>query len=175
MIRDVIDNWFCNNQVMEINIYKNVLQDPIQLQRITSEFSTKSNGILKGCFGAIDGWLVKIKCPTLLEVNNPGKYMSRKGFFALNVQAIVDKRKRILWRHIGQKGSSHDSTVFKNTKLYQHLVLISNDLYEKGLYLVGDSAYSIRSFLLCPYDNTRPNTKEDSTASSYFFSAPRLK
>ena len=161
IVRQVIENWFCNDEVMRIDIYRDVLQNSQNVKRISEEFAIGSDGILKGCIGAIDGWLVKIKCPSLFEVSNPGKYMSRKGFFALNVQAIVDKKKRILWRHIGQKGSAHDSTVFKNTKLYKHLLLISDELYRKGLYIVGDSAYSIRNFILCPYDNTKPNTKED--------------
>ena len=157
---------------MRIDIYRDVLQSPVNLRCISTEFSVGSGGILKGCIGALDGWLDKIKCPTLQEVNNPGKYMSRKGFFALNVQAIVDKRRRILWRHIGQKGSAHDSNVFKATKLYKHLLLIANDLHEKGLYFVGDSAYSIRNFLMCPYDNVKPNTKEDNF--NFFLSSQRI-
>ena len=172
VVHNVIEHWFCNDRVITIDIYKNLFQSSTTIQRISREFATGSGGILQGCIGAIDGWLVKIKCPSLFEVINPGKYMSRKGFFSLNVQAIVDKKKRILWRHIGQKGSSHDSSVFKNTKLYQHLLLISNELFEKGLYLVGDSAYSIRNFILCPYDNTRPNSNEDSF--NYFLSSQRI-
>ena len=43
------------------------------------------------------------------EVPNPGSYFSRKNVHGLNVQVIVDKRKRILCRHIGEVGSSHDS------------------------------------------------------------------
>ena len=29
---------------------------------VSEEFSTRSNGILIGAIGAIDGWLVRIKC-----------------------------------------------------------------------------------------------------------------
>jgi len=52
--------------------------------------------------------MVKIRCPSWTEVVNPGKYYSCKGFYALNVQAIVDKKKRNFWRTIGKKGSAHD-------------------------------------------------------------------
>ena len=90
----------------------------------------------------------------------------------MKTQEIVDKKKRILWHHIGQKGSAHDSTVFKNTNFYKHLILISNELYERGLYFVGDSAYSIRNFILCPFDNVKPNSKEDNF--NFFLSSQRI-
>ena len=93
VIRHIIENWFCNDAVMRIDIYRDVLQDSHRIKQITSDFAKGSGGILSGCLGALDGWLVKIKCPTLQEVVNPVKYMSRKGFFSLNVQAIVDKKK----------------------------------------------------------------------------------
>jgi hypothetical protein len=48
-------------------------------------------------------------------VVNPGKYFSLKGSYSLNVQAIVDKRQRILWRVIGEKGS--DSCMFNESEL----------------------------------------------------------
>ena len=41
-----------------------------------------------------------------------------------------------------------------------------------GLFLVGDSAYSIRGHLLTPYDNARPNSPEDSF--NFFQSSQRI-
>ena len=172
MVCEVCKKWFCNDQVMKIDFYEEVLQKSERISEIRNEFATRSDGILGGCIGALDGWLVKIFCPNLQEVNNPGKYMSRKGFFALNTQAIVDKRKRILWRFIGEKGSSHDSTVFKNSSLYKHLMLVADELHQKSLYLVGDSAYSLRSFLLCPYDNAASGSTEDNF--NFFLSSQRI-
>ncbi|KAL7428165.1 hypothetical protein ACHAXH_000771 [Discostella pseudostelligera] len=45
------------------------------------------------------------------------------------------------------RGAEHDSTAFKNSSLYTWLVNNWNTLKEKGYYLIGDSVYSIRSFL----------------------------
>ena len=43
--------------------------------------------------GVMYGWLVRIKYPSLRDsVRNPGAYFSRKGFYALNVQAITDHK-----------------------------------------------------------------------------------
>ena len=88
------------------------------------------------------------------------KIHESKGFFAINVQNIVDKKKRILWQFIGQKGSSHDSSVFKQSDLYKHLMLLADNLYDKNLYIVGDSVYGLRNFLLWPDDNVSPGSKE---------------
>ena len=51
-------------------------------------------------------------------------------------------------------------------------MLITQSLYERGLYIVGDSAYSLKGFLLTPYDNALPSSKEDSF--NYFLSRMRI-
>jgi hypothetical protein len=127
---------------------------------------------MDGCIGALDGWLVHIICPSIFEVLNPGKYYSRKGFYAINVQVIVDKNKRVLWRNIGAKGSSHDSPTFHKSGLGEYLASISEQLRDKGLYLVGDSAYALRSYLLTPYDDASKGSEEDSF--NFFLSSKRI-
>jgi hypothetical protein len=76
------------------------LQKPEELYKISETFTSKgrSNGILGGIIGALDGWLVKIKSPSWLRdgIKNSATYLSRKGFFALNVQVIVERENRIL-------------------------------------------------------------------------------
>ena len=141
----VTENWFCNDWVAEYSLEKN-LDDPEALYKTSTSFSAKgrSNGILGGIIGAIDGWLVKIKSPSYKRdgVRNSGTYFSRKGFFALNIQVIVDRDKRVLWRTINSKGSEHDSSAFKETELYTKLVNCFDKLKLNGLqlYLIGDSA-----------------------------------
>ena len=36
--------------------------------------------------------------------------LAKKGYFGLNVVAIVDKKKRVLYWVIGSRGAEHDST-----------------------------------------------------------------
>ena len=43
-------------------------------------------------------------------------------------------------------------------------------LYEHGLYILGDSAYSLESFLLCPYLQPMSKSAEDAF-NFYHFSA----
>ena len=72
-----------------------------ELGRLARGFQRKStNGVIGGCVGAIDGLLVKISKPPL-PVQNPARFMSRKHFFALNVQAICDSNTKFLWLDVG--------------------------------------------------------------------------
>ena len=66
--------------------------------RVSKGFSNRSNGVLKGDIGALDGCLVRIVKPGRRrdECQNPTTFFSRKGCYALNVQCIVDDKKRVL-------------------------------------------------------------------------------
>ncbi len=44
----------------------------------------RHNRVFKGVIGAVDGLLVKIRCPWASEVGMPRSFYSRKGFFAIN-------------------------------------------------------------------------------------------
>ena len=92
-----------------------------------------SGGILTGAIGAIDGWLVKIQRPNSYHdgMTNAVPFFSRKSFYALNVQCIVDDRKQVLWARYNSKGASHDSTCFKNSDLYQMLLSINDNEKER--------------------------------------------
>ena len=130
--------------------------------------------LLKGAIGSLDGWLVRIIRPSLWRdgIQNVTSFYSRKGFYALNIQCIVDDRKRVLWLSYSHKGGSHDSSCFRETKLYEHLKSISDNLYDKGFFIIGDSAYCIESFLLPPYDNAVPKSPEDDY--NFFHSSARI-
>ena len=105
-------------------------------------------------------------------MDNPGKYFSRKQVYGISVQVIVDKRKRVLWRYIGEMGSSHDSQVFHESKLGKFLELHRAIMQDMGIYIVGDSAYALRNYLLCPYDYAGVGSPED--AFNYYLSSCRI-
>ena len=126
-------------------------------------FSQRSNGIFKGAIGALDGWLVQIIKPSYFRdgFKNVTGFFSRKDFYALNVQCIVDDKKRVLCFSYRHKGGLHDSTCFRDTKLYDHLKEVSSRLLDKGFFIIGDSAYYVESFLIPPYDNAASKSAED--------------
>ena len=101
-----------------------------------------------------------------------GKYFLRKGFYALNVQVIVDMKKRVLWRFISEEGSAHDSPVFNDSKLGHFMYNHATFFLARGWYLVGDSAYALRPSLMTPHDNAKPRSKKDNF--SFFQSSTRI-
>lgn len=131
-----------------------------KLKEMSSEFAADSDMCFWGCIGAIDGLAIRIRCPS--NVSDPGNYFCRKNFYALNVQAICDRRKRILWISPGHHGSTHDSTAWQQTKLYDFLERIKDKLKENGFFIVGDSAYPLSTYMQVPYPNARPSTSQDS-------------
>mgnify|MGYP001810441820 CR=1 FL=1 len=146
------------------------------LRGLAEPFSYGSNGVFSGIIGALDGLAVRIRSPTLKEVPDPGNYYCRKGFFAINVQAICDKSKRFTWVYTSNKGSTHDSVAFSNSRLYLLLLEKSNALQHKGLYLVGDSAYNLTPFILVPYctDDIRNDRSDVYDTFNFFLSSARI-
>jgi hypothetical protein len=90
----------------------------------------------------------------------------------VNVQAIVDKNKKILFRSIMSRGAEHHSSAFKNSSLYKWLIVNWVRSAEKGYYFIGDSAYALKSFLLTPYGNAEHGTVEDNF--NFFYSSSRI-
>jgi len=170
---DVIKNWILDDRLVKINGLDYV-SDDIRMERVALEFLVGSNGLMAGCIGALDGWIVKIKRPTKTKdrVLNPPSFFSRKGYFAVNVQVIVDKKKRILFRDISSRGAEHDSTAFKNSPLYKWCLNNWEHLREKGFYFIGDSAYSLMSFMLTPFDGVEHKTQGDNF--NFFHSQQRI-
>ena len=129
------------------------------INHLANHFAEKTDGIFYGPFAAVDGLAIRIRSPRLKEVSDPGNYYCRKGFYALNVQACCDRSKRFLWCYPSNKGSTHDSVAFSNSRLYELLKEKTPDFIERGLFIVGDSAYGLSPFLMVPYDSDE--MKED--------------
>jgi len=146
-----------------------------KLDEISANFAVDSDGSFSGCIGAIDGIAIRIRCPTKEKdgVDDPGNFFCRKNFYALNVQAICDRQKRILWISPPHQGSSHDSTAWAQTGLHDLLAKLHDVLKERGLFLVGDSAYPISTYLQVPYPNAKPGTQED--AFNFWLSNSRIQ
>jgi hypothetical protein len=137
----VILNWICNDMLVNmsgIDYYK----DEDRINAVARDFADGSNHLFSGCIGAMDGWIVKIRQPCKKDgVLNPKSFYSQKGFYGLNVQAIVDKKKHVLFHSIKFRGTEHDSTAFKRMGVYKWLM--DNNWYElnrRGYFFIGSSA-----------------------------------
>ena len=85
----------------------------------------------------------------------------------------MDHEKRVLWASHSNRGSSYDSTCFRDTHLYTVLLKSMRDkLFNLGYFILGDSAYAIESFTLPPYDNAKSKSEED--AYNFYQSSARI-
>ena len=104
-----------------------------------------------------------MKCPTAKGDGdlNFGSFYCHKGYYAVNVQAIADRNKKILWYCVKCHGSKHDSAAFKSSSLCQILIEKPSFLIENGLCFLGNSACALRPFLITPYENAKHGCFED--------------
>mmetsp|Transcript_24903 Transcript_24903/g.38381 ORF Transcript_24903/g.38381 Transcript_24903/m.38381 type:complete len:402 (+) Transcript_24903:78-1283(+) len=145
------------------------------LETLAADFAEKTAGVYYGPFGALDGLALRIKSPS--GVPDPGNYWCRKGFYALNVQAICDRRKRFLWCNPSHKGSTHDSQAFDSSKLYELLTEMADELEQRGLFIVADSAYALSPFMQVPYDANEIKGKDPENskdAYNFYLSSCRI-
>ena len=94
---------------------RSYLHDNERMAQVAHGFRRKSNHLFKGCIGALGGWLVKINRPAESDgIGQPGDFFTHKGYHALNMQVIVDRYKRVIYRSVKARRGEHDSTAFKN-------------------------------------------------------------
>ena len=65
ILYDVLEHWIVVPNLGGMDIEKYLSNDQ-ELERVSTGFSKRSNGLLTGAIGAIDGWLVKIQRPNFL-------------------------------------------------------------------------------------------------------------
>ncbi|XP_046346885.2 putative nuclease HARBI1 [Haliotis rufescens] len=101
--------------------------------------------------GCIDGTFIRIQRPT----TNEGDFVNRKGYHSLNVQMCCDANFCITSCNASWPGSVHDSRIFRTSALCRQ--------FENGQYkgfLLGDSGYPCRWFLLTPLLNPTNRAEE---------------
>ena len=86
IFHEVINNWIRHPSFYPINGIE-YCRNNDEMKAVALQFAQSSRGIICGCIGALDGWLVKIRKPTRRDgVENPQSFYSRKGFYAINRQ-----------------------------------------------------------------------------------------
>jgi len=124
-----------------------------ELKAAAEGFKSKT-GMIQ-CVGSIDGCHIPITPPAL----NHTDYYNRKGWYSVVLQGIVDSNYLFRDVCVGWPGSVHDARVFSNsgifTKLTSEKVLDCNYLRIQdkniSLFLIGDSAYPLKTFLMKPF------------------------
>lgn len=100
------------------------------------------------------------------EVKDPGNYFFRKHFYALNIQTIVNSRKYFLRVCPRSVGSAHDSRAFGETRLFEILKSMEQELEDLGMKVVANSAYPLRTWLWTPIENPECSLPMESSLPS---------
>lgn len=104
------------------------------------------NSGFPGVIGAIDCTHIPITSPSI-QIGE--QFRNRKGYFSMNVQLVCEPTLYISDVVAGWPGAHHDANIFDNSSLRAK--------FEWGElpqgYLVGDSGYPLRSYLLTPVSN----------------------
>ena len=106
---------------------------------------------LPGVIGSIDCVHIPIQSP---GGDDAEIYRNRKCYFSINVQLICDTTNYISDVVARWPGSVHDSTIFDHSHIRAVLETSVNDGY-----LVGDSGYPCRRYLLTPVLNPVSNAE----------------
>ena len=108
--------------------------------------------------GAIDGKHVACKAPS----GSGSENYNYKGFFSIILFAMVLSDYKFLWADVYGNGSSSEAHIYNNSELQAGLENddiagwprpdpLPNDNQDVPYFLVGDDAFSLRTYLMKPY------------------------
>jgi hypothetical protein len=124
------------------------IDSPDELARLADEFGSQSKGAFQGCVGAMDGLLLKTRCPYKSEHRNPSAFKNRKCSYGILALAVADLRGKFLMFNVNNTGSTHDSVAWKTCTLEHR---ISNGDLPANLLLIGDEAFSCTNQTQSPW------------------------
>ncbi|CAB3221877.1 unnamed protein product [Arctia plantaginis] len=110
---------------------------------------------IPGVLGCIDGTHVAILRPHVHEE----RYFNRKGYHSLNVMIVCDSDLQIMCVDASIPGAAHDSSVWQSNPLSQHLISLAGPGGD-GSFLLGDSGYPLRKWMMTPILNTTEGTPQ---------------
>lgn len=97
-----------------------------------------------GVIGCVDGTHIWIERPHENEVD----YVNRKGYSSINVQVICDHRGKLTNIVARWPGSAHDSRILRSSQVWDNM-----EAHMVDGYILGDSGYPCRNWLMTPLLN----------------------
>ena len=135
------------------------LHDREALEELAEGFRINSNGILDGCIMAMDGLVVRTRCPYSWEVPNARDYRNRKCGFGFIVLAASDIRGKFIFGTAKHSGSTNDIIAWQDSALYE---AIEEGLLPAEYFIIGDEAFTCTNQVLSPWPGRGIGTWKDS-------------
>ncbi|XP_026745433.1 putative nuclease HARBI1 [Trichoplusia ni] len=163
-IREVVNalnhNWMVSRWIV-------FPQTPQERSIIKEKFQRTHN--LPGVIGCIDCTHIAIVRPA----EDEHLFYNRKGFHSLNVQMICDYDLKITNVNTKFGGAAHDSHIWSAS----HVGTYMEGLHESGehVWLLGDSGYPQRPWLMTPILNCEPGSQEDTYTRRHVQARSRIE
>lgn len=143
-------------------------------------FNGLSNSIFRGCIGAIDGTLVRIRRPRDDEIIALGfepsvkPFMTRKHFYGMNCLAVCDAHCRFTAFFASFPGCTGDSRAFENS-LGKHFLRSFRDVHgslydwitDNQFFMVGDPAFGDGEAMWVPISGNLGDVREKRLLNFY--------
>ncbi|XP_018377454.1 PREDICTED: putative nuclease HARBI1 [Trachymyrmex cornetzi] len=157
----------CINEVVDALNQADITNQWIKFPRILNELKYLRQQFydshrFPGVIGCIDCTHVAIFPPKIHDAINPEHlYVNRKGYHSINVQLVCDWRLKILNINARYPGSTHDTYIWNNSNLKVGMERINRQWPNMTFFLLGDSGYPLRPWLLTPIINAEVNSPEE--------------
>lgn len=139
--------------------FKSVVKLPAseEARKSLSDLFKEKNGI-DGQLGAVDGLLVHIHLPP--GTKNARKYQCYKSYYAMNMQAVAGPNGEYLYVNIGHAGATGDGCAIRGSKFWK---MNERNVFKHtdGYHWIGDNAYSLMPWLMCPYADAALGSQQD--------------
>ena len=131
-----------------------------------------TDGIMRGCVGAIDGLLAVTIRPSLSESGgNPGAYFSGHYItFGLNVQAVCNHDSHFIFFGVMAPGKCSNQVAFERRTSLPNKIAY----FPPGFNLVGDAAYQVSDVMIVPFTGAQREYKTKDL-SNIFLSQLRIR
>eukprot|EP00961_Rhodomonas_salina_P108291 1458044-Rhodomonas_salina.1 len=160
------------HECKELDITFPALDDDAALRELADGFKSLSmKELFSYCIGAIDGILIQLASVMERDSSQPIKFYTRKGSYALNVQAIADSRRRFRYFCVNCPGSTHDSVAWMYTPLFM-------ELEKRGIigkyFFVADAAYRDNIAVCTPFTQSAKLSQQQQDFN-FFLSQVRIE
>lgn len=147
--------------------------DDNELSRLANDFKdiSGSGGILNGCVGVIDGFLLQTCTPSVSGSNGNVKafFSGHYQCYGVNIQGICDSKCRFIFLASAAPGGCNDIVAYRRCGLQPMI----NSL-PLGRYIIGDNAYVCSEHLLTPFSgNEKFEARKD--AFNFYISQLRIR
>jgi hypothetical protein len=169
--------YVCIQQVLKAIVRQPIVGKPkfptdeVEAEQYAREWANLSGppggrrGILSKCIGAIDGIIIKTRSPTNAEtVRVTDFYSGHKKTVGLNVQAVCDARKRIIFLSVLCPGKTNDLVAYESSSISTLI-----EALPEGYYGIGDNAYVNSHHLLVPFPGKLSHADPRDAFNFYLF------